>query len=153
MARALAGEHSHAAGFPLETSFCRPHRFCKLLPSAQLATIIGPGTGILSDHRRTLGFDFNIGECPPKSAPVAALSRLTFTPLASLVFRGGLFCALRWRSWHSSWMACPFSAVLLVSSSTGSQQMRQIGSRGLEVAEVTEGSVMLGKNWSPGANP
>jgi hypothetical protein len=46
-------------------------------------------------------------------------------------------------------MACPFSLVLLVSSSTGSQQMRQIGSRDLEVIEV---SGMLGKNWSHAAN-
>jgi hypothetical protein len=43
MARTLASEHSYAAGFPLETSFSRPHQFCKLLPSIQLATISGPG--------------------------------------------------------------------------------------------------------------
>src|SRR5437660_11994262 len=35
--------------------------------------------------RRTFVFDFNIGECPPKSGPVVALSRLTFTLRASLV--------------------------------------------------------------------
>src|SRR6266513_144035 len=35
--------NSFTAGFPLETSFCRAHQFCKLLPSVQLATIIGPG--------------------------------------------------------------------------------------------------------------
>jgi hypothetical protein len=43
----------------------------------------------------------------------------------------------------------PVSSVVPVSSSTGSQQMRQIGSRGLEVTKV---SGMLGMNWSPGAN-
>jgi hypothetical protein len=47
-------------------------------------------------------------------------------------------------------MACPFSSVLLVSSSRGSQQMRQNWGRGLEVTEVTEVSGMLGMNWSPG---
>lgn len=46
--RALAFEHSCAAGFRHEISSCRAHQFCKILASAQLAIILSGGTNVLA---------------------------------------------------------------------------------------------------------
>src|SRR5438309_6374115 len=92
MARALARERSHAAGIPLETSFCRPHQFCKLLPSAQLATIIGPGT-IFSQNTQDVRIRLQYWRMPSEKWTRCSTLSFDFYTACVASFPGGVFSA------------------------------------------------------------